>query len=145
MSGDSYKAEGESAGLFVGYNVQRDALVYGAELSAHSTDIGAYGVSASSTFSSIIDLKLRGGMAMGKALPYAFLGYSSGVWDNAGPVTNPRADGMSFGAGLDYQFSARMFGGLEYIYRKTETAFDQNDNSVKPEFGTLQMRVGLRF
>lgn len=124
---------------------QRDALVYGAELSAQGSNIGAYGALGSSIFSSIIDLRLRGGVSVGKALPYAFLGYSSGDWNNAGPITNPRADGMNYGVGLDYQFSARMFGGLEHIYRKTETAFDQNANSVEHEFGTLELRVGLRF
>lgn len=143
-SGDTYEAEGKSSGVFVGYNLQRDAFVYGMELAAQRTDIGAYGPFSSSTFASMIDLKLRGGMAMGKVLPYAFFGYSNGDWKNAG-LTNPRADGLNFGVGLDYQFSAGTFGGLEYIFRKTETAFDQNDNSVRPELGTLQVRIGMSF
>lgn len=145
VSGDRYDAEGEGAGLFVGYNLQRDAVVYGLEIAAQGTNYGAYGPTSSSIFSSIIDVKLRGGMAMGKALPYAFLGYSSGDWNNSFLLTNPRADGMNVGAGVDFQVGGQMFGGLEYIYRKTETAFDQNDNSVRPEFGSLQLRVGMRF
>jgi outer membrane immunogenic protein len=144
VSDDRYDAEGKGAGLFVGYNLQRDAFVYGVELAAQATDFGAYGLLSSSTFSSIIDAKLRGGLAMGKVLPYAFLGYSSGDWNNH-LSSNPRADGMNFGVGVDYQFSARMFGGLEYIHRQTETAFDQTDNSVKHEFGVLQFRLGMRF
>jgi opacity protein-like surface antigen len=144
VPGDSYDMSGSGAGVFAGYNLQNNAFVYGIELAAQSVSYGAENVSQSE-FTSMIDLKLRGGLSVGRALPYAFVGYSSGKWENNNGLTNSPATGVNYGVGVDFAVANAWFAGAEYIRRNTSTDFNENDNGVEPEFGTLQLRLGYRF
>jgi outer membrane immunogenic protein len=143
VPGDFYDMSGGGAGVFVGYNLQRNALVYGAELAAQSVD---YGIEDSDAeYTNMLDLKLRAGWATGRALPYAFIGYSSGDWDNANGLTNSAATGVNYGVGVDFAVASNWFAGVEYIQRDLSTDFNENDNGVEPEFGAVQLRVGYKF
>ena len=140
---DFYDLSGRGAGLFVGYNMQRNAMVYGVEVAAQAVDY-AIGEGDEPHFTSMIDLKVRGGVAVGRALPYAFIGYSTGAWENL-ELTSPNATGVNYGVGVDFALSEAWFAGAEYIQRTMSTDFNENDNGVDIEFGTVQLRLGYRF
>ena len=132
-----------SYGVFGGYNLQSGALVYGGEIAAQATDFNLEG--APGKFDNMIDLKARAGMAYGKALPYAFVGYSRGDWKNGDARTNGAADGMNYGLGLDYAVNDKWSVGAELIRRELSTDFDGAQGSVDTNFNTVQVRAGFRF
>jgi opacity protein-like surface antigen len=145
--GDLYALEGNSYGIYGGYNWQRDTLVYGVEVAAASLD-GQMPSSYSGTFlKSAVDVKARVGFVLGRALAYGFGGYSTGDWTNApaNPLTNPYMTGMNYGIGVDYQLGDAWTVGAEYIHRKMEADFDASTSAIEADFGTLQLRAGLRF
>lgn len=145
--GDAYDLEGEGFGLFGGYNWQRGRLVYGAELGFTKTE-GTMPDSATGTFlESTLDLKARLGGAFGDALVYGFAGYSTADWTNepANALTNPAMQGYNVGVGVDYSLSNDWAVGAEFIHRQLETDFNENDNGVRAEFGSLQLRVSRSF
>ncbi|PXW67314.1 opacity protein-like surface antigen [Loktanella sp. PT4BL] len=145
VSGDYYDMSGNGAGLFAGYNVQRDSLVYGFELAAQSANYVANSNFFAPEFTSMLDLQLRGGWSVEHALPYAFVGYSRGNWENDNELTNPSGTGMNYGVGIDFALANHWLAGVKYIQRDMSTAFNENDNGVEPEFGTLQLRLGYSF
>ena len=132
-----------SYGVMGGYNLQSGALVYGGEIAAQATDFNLEG--APGKFDNMIDLKARAGMAYGKALPYAFVGYSRGDWKNGDARTNGSADGMNYGLGLDYAVNDKWSVGAELIRRELSTDFDGAQGSVDTNFNTVQVRAGFRF
>ncbi|WP_444455160.1 outer membrane protein [Rhodobacter capsulatus] len=132
-----------SYGVFGGYNLQRGALVYGGEIAAQATDFNLDG--APGKFDNMIDLKARAGMAYGKALPYAFVGYSRGDWKNGDGQSNGAADGVNYGLGVDYAVNDKWTVGAELMRRELSTDFDGSDGSVDTNFNTVQVRAGFRF
>lgn len=134
-------------GIFAGYNLQRDALVYGAELAlvpGTADDPGSH----FGTRNHRIDLKGRIGYVLGKALVYGVIGWSGATTvESPGNVDIP-TEGLSYGIGVDYQATGRFFLGLEYLQRDLDGdyarsgfpgwTFDSTSRSVS-------LRAGLRF
>lgn len=147
----SYDLEGNQFGGFLGYNLQRGALVYGGELAYSKGDIEAEAAFPGNQFEKFLDLKARVGYAAGQALFYGTLGWSAGDYRYAGPVTNNpvRADGWALGAGVDFMVSDRIFVGAEYLHRKTE--IDEGGIGGFPTYSaemktdTLSLRMGMKF
>ena len=142
-AGTAFGIDRGSYGVMGGYNLQNGALVYGGEIAAQATDFNLEG--APGSFDNMIDLKARAGMAYGKVLPYAFVGYSRGDWKNGNALTNGAADGMNYGLGVDYAVSDTWSVGAELIRRELSTDFDGGNGSVDTNFNTAQLRASFRF
>lgn len=129
-------------GLFAGYNLQRNNLVYGAELAFHSGEVNSAAF-PSQGVDRLMDLKGRLGYAAGPGLVYGVLGYST----NRAFVTSGTSDGsgVSFGVGYDYQMNDAFTIGGEYLSRKM-----QNDETVairelEPDISTFTLRAAMKF
>ena len=141
--GDVYDISGSMYGVFGGYNIQRGSLVYGGEVAAQ---FGTYELDNGfgSHFSNMFDAKARVGYVLGKAMMYGFAGYSFGHFDNQNTAGTTTPNGLNYGAGIDYLVSDRLFLGLEYIGRDM-TGWFENTAGINPNFGTVQLRAGMKF
>lgn len=138
---------GNALGAFVGYNVQRGNLVYGGELAySRVSDMVVIGGDGDDTLDSLLDVRGRLGFATGKALVYGAVGYSRGNLTING-TDDTSGSGASFGLGLDYQVSSRMFVGVDYTTRKLKGTNNNPSNSFEFDttVNTLGLRVGLSF
>lgn len=147
VDGDAYDLEGTGFGLFGGYNWQRGRLVYGVELGFTKTDGTMPDATAGTYLKSTLDVKARLGRAFGEALVYGFAGLSAGDWTNEpiNTLTNPSMKGYNLGVGVDYSLSNGWAVGAEFIHRQLETDFNENDNGVRADFGSVQLRVSRSF
>ncbi|SOB98904.1 opacity protein-like surface antigen [Rhodobacter sp. JA431] len=132
-----------SYGVFGGYNLQRGSLVYGGELALQAADVDTDNGPAH--FNNLLDVKARLGWAYGDALPYAFVGYSRGQWNNGDGQTNDDADGVNYGLGVDYAVNDQWQVGAEFIRRELDTDFNGTANSVEQNFNAVQLRAAYRF
>lgn len=138
-------SDGTAAGGLLGYNMQRGAIVYGAE-------IGYSSVSGSSlilgggddTLDSLMDLRVRLGYATGRTLIYGALGYSKAetVINGTSSVT---LTGASFGVGLDALVTERVFLGLDYSRRELSGSDDLSIYNFDSTIDTVGLRLGLKF
>ncbi|MGB0967146.1 MAG: outer membrane protein [Halocynthiibacter sp.] len=142
--GDAYSFDGTMAGIFGGYNFQKDRLVYGAELSWQA---GKYNLvdTIEPHFNNMIDARARIGYAADDVLLFGFVGASSGEWDNVNGLTNPRSTGVNYGIGVDFKVGERMMFGLEYIQRDMSVDFDGTQNSINKSFNAVQLRAAYTF
>ena len=141
--------DGNAVGGFLGYNIQRGTVVYGAEL-GYSDVSGAVllgdGLGGDDTIDSLIDLRARVGYATGRALFYGAFGYSRAETTVNG-TDSVSLSGASFGVGIDYMVSQRMFVGLDYTRRNLSGTDDNplNTFDIETDLNTLGLRVGLSF
>lgn len=141
----TFGVEGSSYGGFVGYNIQRNNLVYGAEISALSTDVqfddGSF---LDYSFDYFADLKGRVGYAFGDALIFGSAGASLAHW--IGPFEEATVTGFNYGIGVDYAFSEHMFVGLEYTVRDMSSELDGSSTvTLESDIQTIQLRFGYSF
>lgn len=132
-----------SFGGFAGYNFQLNNFVLGGEAAISSGGIGAT-VNPNIHYETFYDLKARVGYSVGKALPYAVLGYSIAHLD---AVTNqvPSA-GLTYGAGVDYMINDHIFVGAEYLIRDMEGTSQQSPlTTIETTIQSAQLRVGWKF
>lgn len=143
----SYDLIGTTAlGGFMGYNIQRNRYVYGAELDI--TD-GGNGLSPvgfpGENHVYFADLKARAGVAVNKALFYGVLGYSSTRFNNG--IETVTLDGLSYGVGVDAMLNNTMFIGTELLVRD----LDGPGNSATPlqtretKTKSIHVRIGWKF
>jgi hypothetical protein len=143
--------EGNLAALFLGYNLQRGSVVFGAELGVSGGTITFENINPLNKFDGMVDLKARIGYATGKVLVYGSLGYVRTDRSFAGPVSNDpiATTGVSFGLGVDAMVGERLFVGLEALQRNLTT--DEGDVGGFPSLSfdnhvnTVSLRVGYRF
>ncbi|WP_040671506.1 outer membrane protein [Rhodobacter ferrooxidans] len=135
--------DGHAASAFVGYLVQRDALVYGAELAYTGLDKNTV-TGFADEIDQTIDLKGKVGYAANRALFYGVLGYSVASFDTAGGSWDPA--GVNYGLGMDYLVTDRMTVGLEYLARDlTGDNPDGLGQQAKIDLDTVSLRVGFQF
>lgn len=129
-------------GLFAGYNLQRNSMVYGAEIAFHSGDINSAAF-PSQGIDRLMDLKGRFGYAAGPGLVYGVLGYST----NRAFVSSGTSDGSGFslGLGYDYQINDAFTIGGEFLSRKMQN--DETDAilEIEPDVSTFTLRAGMKF
>lgn len=136
---------GSSYGAFAGYNIQRDKLVYGGEISYSQVSTPGFGPIGfpNETFNYFVDGKARVGYAMNNMLAYGFAGYTSSEFEfDGGPVYS--GGGLNYGVGVDMMVGTNMFVGVEYIVRDLAigTGGDQVQNT---NINALQVRAGWKF
>jgi outer membrane immunogenic protein len=143
-------SSGSAVGGFVGYNVQRGQIVYGAELSYSSvSDVVLEGAGDDDTLDSLLDLRGRVGYSLGNALVYGAVGYSRGEW-TVNSTGGGTLSGTSVGVGVDVAVSQRMFVGLDYTSRRMDGSLDSfgGGGTFDVESTTtnsVTLRVGLSF
>lgn len=125
-------AEGETYGLFAGYNKDFGSIVAGAELGyADASDLTFGGVAADD----IITAKAKVGYDMGKFLPYATLGAAQLTLDGADDI------GYTYGVGVDYALTNAWTIGAEIAQYEFEEFNDGADLSAT----TAGLRAAFNF
>jgi hypothetical protein len=129
-------------GLFAGYNLQQNSMVYGAELAFNSGDINSQAF-PSQGITPLLDLKGKVGLAAGRGLAYGVLGYST----NEAFVTGATSDGsgVSFGLGYDYQINDAFTIGGEFLSRKMQNDATVDILEVEPDVSTFSLRAAMKF
>lgn len=138
--------DGNSTGLFAGYNYQVGGIVYGAEFDFDATN---YNVSDLVLVESTARLKARIGVPIGSGLVYGVAGVVGASTNSVLPddpsltPVNGFAveDGVGYlvGAGYDMKFGDNFLAGAEVLYHE----FD--DDALNVEVTTLRLRVGYTF
>ena len=113
-----------------GYNLQRDNLVYGAELAFQSGDIKSAAF-PDQGIDRLMDLKGRFGYAAGPGLVYGVLGYSTNRVFVPGATSD--GSGISYGVGYDYQINDVFTLGGELVSRKMENDETSSIIGVEPD------------
>jgi outer membrane immunogenic protein len=129
-------------GLFAGYNLQRNNLVYGAELAFQSGDIKSAAFPTQG-IDRLMDLKGRFGYAAGPGLVYGVLGFST----NRAFVTGATSDGSgySIGLGYDYRINDAFTIGGEVLSRKMQNDATADILELEPDVSTFTLRAGMKF
>jgi outer membrane immunogenic protein len=134
--------DGKQAGIVLGYNFQRGNLVYGGELGYSSvSDAVVIGGGGDDELESFLDLRGRVGFSVGKALVYGALGYSTAKVTING-ITGNSMSGTSYGLGVDYQMTERLFVGLDYTARELD---GDEPFAIDTSTDTVSLRLGLSF
>ena len=138
MSGDMY-------GGFAGYNIQRDALVFGAEVAYSSGEtVATYDVLSQDLAETTIDAKARVGYAFGDILLYGVAGGTLATVENS--RTSVELNGMNYGAGVQMKFGNGMFVGAEYLIRDL-SGVNPDREGVTYEYNiqSVALRAGWQF
>ena len=132
--------EGESLGIVGGYNWQRGALVYGGEVRMTGVSGTTWPASGGiEAYEALFDLRGRAGYTLGDVMLYGSLGFSRGTATPTAP-SRVETDGMTFGIGVEYNVSDRLFLGADVSRRDLSGAPD-----FDAEIDTLTLRGGFRF
>lgn len=143
--------DGSSAGVLAGYNMQSGNMVYGIEL-AYAPKAVSLADSPIYYFDKTLDLRARVGYAAGKALVYGSLGMARADqhWEDGFVTNSPvKVDGVSYGLGVDYLVTDKVFLGL--AYQRVTLVADEGEIGGLPivetndEIDTISLRVGMRF
>jgi len=133
-----YAGAGSLSG-FVGYNIQLDNFVVGAEVSYTGTQLATTQDDGDYDYvrNSMLDVKLRGGIPMGKALIFGFAGLSVSTQYLEDDYVGM---GLNFGGGVDYQLTDSFFVGAEYTGRLMTGHYETGSYD-----STIGFRAGMRF
>ncbi|MDP3265086.1 MAG: outer membrane beta-barrel protein [Tabrizicola sp.] len=147
FSNGPWDVEGNLPGLFAGYNIQNGNLVYGAELNAMFGDVrGTPSGFEEQQYEDVIDLKARLGYAVGSALFYGALGYSTSQFAEDGEPLQSMS-GLGYGVGVDFAIAGRYSIGAEYYSRDLNGTLDYAPTFELDDsgFDTLTVRFGMQF
>lgn len=139
-------ADGTLTGFLLGYNYQRRSVVLGAELS-QSTGSGLMAVPGAGDndfFEALHDVRARLGYVVGKALLYGSLGYTEADLTVENGLGEYTMTGMSYGVGIDYKVTDRVFVGVDYTRRNVTLDWYSQDD-IEASLDVLSLRAGLRF
>lgn len=134
-------------GGFCGNNWQRSNLVYGGELNVTAGSLAQY-AGNHDELGTRTELRARVGYAMGDALVYGFLGY--GTSDLAFVTTGTGYDvaGGTYGLGVDYMVTDRMFAGFEVSNLEltgTPTVGTGHVVEYTHDITVISLRIGWKF
>ena len=129
-------------GVFGGYLFQSGSLVYGGELGYTSYE-GEFVNFPGFLIEDIIEIRGRVGYAAGRALISASVGYAMQHYVDPGSA-GIDMDGLTYGLGVDYAVTDRVFVGLEYVVRDIEGT-DPVSGQLGVEDESVRLRIGLRF
>lgn len=145
VSVGEWDTEGSEYGAFVGYNIQRNNLVFGGELAYALEEVTLTGQSIEVWNDTTIDVKARLGYALDNLLVYGVAGWSL-VDHSNNPSFSIDMSGLNYGAGVQTQFGNGMFIGAEYLVR--DLAGDHpTDPTRRFEWtkNTIALRAGVQF
>jgi outer membrane immunogenic protein len=131
-------------GAFVGYNLQRGRMVYGGELSYSNTSM-MVNADGDDFLNPVWDLRGRVGYSFGRTLVYGFAGYSRAAMNVNGVVNDATIAGTSYGLGVDFAVSKKVFVGLNYSIRNMSGTSTSGGFDIKTDVKNLGLRVGLSF
>lgn len=140
--------DGEFTSIVIGHNWQKQNLVYGVELGYSTGKVSLPPFPSSIYLEDALDLRGRIGLATGRVLIFATLGYARSTHEVPEGPGGP-ADGMSYGFGVDFMATDHFFFGVEVLRRNLEV--DQGVSSDVPLFSydedmqTVGLRLGLKF
>ncbi|WP_062011609.1 outer membrane protein [Aureimonas sp. AU4] len=148
----SIDGEGAVGGVYAGYNLQTDRLVYGAEIDAGASDVDAGGfnyatgvpISANST--AFGSLRARVGIAMDPILLFATGGValSNQKMSLGGFEDDNTHVGFTVGAGVEAQVAKGVTSRVEYRYSDFDSKnYDLGNVSVSSGFDEHSIRAGL--
>lgn len=140
--------EGDMVNFALGYTLQRGKWVFVGEIGLSTGKISFPGYPTDS-IDQIMDAKLRVGYSFGKLLAYGSVGVakSSRVMQ-AASGDEVDTTGTTYGFGLDYMVTGKMFVGVEYVHRNLEIAEGTTnfaDDSYEQNVNAVGLRVGLQF
>jgi outer membrane immunogenic protein len=145
-SGPSYDLDGQGLGLMIGYNYATGPWVIGGELAYNKAKIGETPAGIEDlTFTSFLDIKARAGYAVNQFLVYGTIGATFSVWKEEVDEGNFNGDGLSYGVGVDYLVSPRVFVGAEYLVRDVTSDWNISGGTFDADVETLTLRVGMKF
>ncbi len=141
----TWATEGDKYGAFAGYNIQRDALVFGGELAYSSGEtLATYNVLTQDLAETIIDAKARVGYALGDILLYGVAGGTWATIENSG--TSVDLNGLNYGAGAQMKFGNGMFIGAEYLIRDLSgVSSDHEGVTYEYTIQSVALRAGWQF
>lgn len=128
---------------FIGYNAQRGNLVFGGELMASNRLPGAEGF-PDERVNMTFEVRARAGYAAGRAMPYLFVGYAQGDYEDA-VADDQTLSGITYGGGVDFMVSENIFAGLEVTRRNLDGDTTVAGQTRDFENTTIGLRVGFRF
>jgi outer membrane immunogenic protein len=158
--------EGINAGVQLGYNFQRDSIVFGVEADAQAADIdddfndvAGSGPGTVANFRQEIDffgtVRARLGFAWDNVLIYATGGYAWANVDVDGDIFDDPAtvswdkerieDGYTVGGGLEFGVGDDVTVKAEYLYIDLGSENLENDSSVPPGISDITFDVETKF
>lgn len=140
--GSSFDFGGSQRGAFVGYNMQKGALVYGGELAFVTGDAPLDAVPTQG-MDRFIDLKGRLGYAAGSVLMFGVVGYSKDRTYVTGATSS--GSGMSYGIGADVKVGEKLFVGAEYLRRNVTNDATGSIVGFDADVDTISLRLGYSF
>lgn len=126
---------------FAGVQVQSGLLVYGGELAIGSAADAE--IESGEVLKPYTDIKGRVGYSFGDVLAYGVAGFSLVTYDENGVDFD--ATGFNFGAGVDYMITENMFVGAEYLTRRMDGEYPNDDADFDLDVDTFSVRVGFNF
>ena len=136
---------GAIVGGFGGYQVQRDALVFGGEVArsvANEFEIDTNGFVDEADFR-ILDIKARAGDDLGDTLIYVVAGLSLIEVDgDTVEGADETAEGFNIGLGADYRINDQVTVGAEYLARRL-VLDDDFDTEITTD--TVAVRASFNF
>ena len=133
-------------GGFCGNNWQRSNLVYGGELNVTAGSLAIDGFS--DELGTRTELRARVGYAMGDALVYGFLGYGTSDLTFVNTGTGYDVAGGTYGLGVDYMVTDRMFAGFEVSNLEltgTPTVGTGHVVEYTHDITVISLRIGWKF
>ena len=152
-------ASGTGASVILGYNLQQDNIVYGAEVLANvgsirGSSIGCgLGVSCSSSVGNYLAARIRVGLSLGETLVFGTLGYVSDEQDhtvNGTTASSRRHSGPTIGIGVEHALSDTwsVRGDLEYYRFNSELYALPNpagSTKIRPSHTAARVGISYRF
>ena len=131
-------------GGFCGNNWQRNNLVYGGELNVTAGSL-AIDDSLPDELGARTELRARVGYAMGDALVYGFVGYGTSDLTFFTTGTGYDVAGGTYGLGVDYMVTDRMFAGLEVSNLELKGMPTGGTGEYTHDINVISLRIGWKF
>ena len=135
-------------GAQLGFNIQADKLVFGAEADIHYTGIDYHGFTDAFRQKWAGSLRGRIGYAYDRFLPFltAGVGFTSAHMKAGGAKDDNVHAGYILGAGAEYMFTDRVSGVVQYLHRRDGAkTYSVLPASRSTTMVTNEIRIGINY